>query len=1026
MHSNCVQAVLRRGHKPSLNGHLSLERSSSEPSTSSNKKSSPVESLKTFERTASDPVVAAEVLENRLLAQCHVNKAYQNSTDDLINGNLKFFSKKGSPAKNSRNKGKAGHNNHSSVDKSVSGHSKVSRDSRTDSGFESEQWAKKKGLTTKSGTWTTKPKDIVSMMQQEDTLLKTDSSIKSNPVTPNRSRRKERKRRAKRAEKSGKTGIWSRGKKWAKKYVLDKHIDDDTLSSTGYSESEFESSANSKYKSISELAEQRQNPKLDKTKVSPKTWDDIDLESSYIDPSTITSVPKMTTRLQHLQDHKDDGLEKSSSVMTTAFVHRKERDDDKPEGYASATSTSGTLTRAAAIRRGQFPDVPENDRDRADIKICNLDYGYGASRSIENRPSPADEDFGFDEDFMDDELVEWEDETVTMVDTTLPQKSFESYKQAYLDNLKDDMPLTPTIAAGIQTLPYDVLSELYLNEEIAAEKAAEEKRRLKMQPPPMPINKQETPPTGSGPTSKHTYLSLLNYAEDEETHCKICGMDHYPICCDPPSIETSDPPTPPPRPDLVEDEAPIDQSHSVVPSPVPQPKKKTNVLDTSRQSSVRSTSSTAKSPKHATNIVAPIQVSGEENDEPPVYVNLEEVRQNSTSTTATPPRLPPRYGSLPRLGRNGWSGQSHKPVKKKTSEPESLQPRKAPRKNVTPLMKRKIQQFDPKAGESDSKTGSNSSGHNVNTSKNHDVTNTLVKIPNLLSDHESSPAKIHTSPSSSIESKPIEKADTELEEKKKANDNKLLKPIIDIKIQPATPIHRPSRLQAHSDDSERQKTNEDGDIINMEAPESTFQRVGSVAQRRKLFERPVVKGHERASARSFHPPMTKSPDRASTRSMDYHMKGKSGITMSALTLSTNDNLSEQENTIYSSPENKSVTVQSSHTDTDQNGKVADTNTYQQNGTAFESFPVSKRLAIFEMSSSTNAQNSKPSSNPSRVVNQIKTVAPIETITEVRPDAPVTLMNDRRQSPVAPVAKENKYEAGWKLHPDKLRIPDIFK
>ena len=148
--------------------------------------------------------------------------------------------------------------------------------------------------------------------------------------------------------------------------------------------------------------------------------------------------------------------------------------------------------------------------------------------------------------------------------------------------------------------------------------------------------------------------------------------------------------------------------------------------------------------------------------------------------------------------------------------------------------------------------------------------------------------------------------------------------------------------------------------------------------------------------------------------------------MSALTPSINDIPREQENIIYSSPENKSETVQSSNTDTEQNGTVADTNTYQQNGTAFESFPVSKSLAIFEMSSSTNAHNSKPSSNPSRVVNQIKTVAPIETITEVRPDAAVTVINDKAQSPVAQVAKENKYEAGWKLHPDKLRIPDIFK
>ena len=86
--------------------------------------------------------------------------------------------------------------------------------------IQANRGAKKKGLRQKSGTWTAKPRDIVSMMQLEDTLVKPDSDSKSNPATPNRSRRKDRKRRE-RGDKS-KAGIWSRGKKWAKRYVLDK------------------------------------------------------------------------------------------------------------------------------------------------------------------------------------------------------------------------------------------------------------------------------------------------------------------------------------------------------------------------------------------------------------------------------------------------------------------------------------------------------------------------------------------------------------------------------------------------------------------------------------------------------------------------------------------------------------------------------------------------------------------------------------------------------------------------------------
>ena len=172
-------------------------------------------------------------------------------------------------------------------------------------------------------------------------------------------------------------------------------------------------SANSKYKSISQLPEQRQNPRVDKHKGGPKAWEDIDLESSYIDPSTITSVPKMTSRLQHLQEHKDDAFEKLSSIMTTAFVHRKDREDDllNPE----KSDSQNKLTRTAAIRRGHFPESSEKD-----FKISNLESNYYRAYSHESQESRShhiDDDFGFDEDYIDDELVEWEDETVTMVDT---------------------------------------------------------------------------------------------------------------------------------------------------------------------------------------------------------------------------------------------------------------------------------------------------------------------------------------------------------------------------------------------------------------------------------------------------------------------------------------------------------------------------------------------------------------------------------------------------------------------------------
>ena len=1021
IHSDQVQAALRRGRRPSLNGHLSLERSSSDPSTSSNKKS-PVDSLKTFERTASDPLVAAEVLENRLLAQCHVNKAYQNTDEDLVNDNTKMYSKKGSPVKKSKRTGKSYQENHSSIDKSISTQSKVSRDSRTDSGFDSgEQWAKKKGLTPKSGTWTAKPKDIVSMMQPEDTLVKPDSSPKSNPATPNtnRSRRKERKRRdrAKRGEKS-KAGIWSRGKMWAKRHVLDKHIDDDALSSAGYSESEFESSANSKCKSISQLAEQRQNPRVDKNKSGPKGWDDIDLESSYIDPSTIMSVPKMTFRLQHLQEHKDDAFEKPSGVMTTAFVHRKDREDEKLETYTG--SAQNNLARTAAIRRGQYPESTGNEI--ADVKISNLEASnYRASyQPQENRSHQIDDDFGFDEDYIDDELVEWDDETVTMVDSTLPQKSFESYRQAYLDKVIGETSLTPTIATGIQTLPYDVLSEMYLNEEIAAEKAAEEeKRKLKVQPP-LQLSTQETPSRSStaasnGPGNKHTYLSLLNYAEDEETNCEICGTDHYPICTDLPDDQANEAPTPPPRPDLIEDNVRDDIPHSTAPSLVPKSKRETKPgTPSSSKQSIESTTSVPKSPIH-NNISTPIQVSIDEGTEPPVYVNLDEVHARSNhdnKTMANPPPLPQRQGSLPRQSRNTpseWRSKSmrvsYNPVGR-VSESELLRSDKIVPKGVSPLIKRKIQKFAETSEEFNNVD-------DLDSKLATPVKNQKLISQQTLTGHKDSPVRVH--PVSQLVKVDTIKRDgcANVDENKPEDDNKLLRATIDIKIQPATPIHKPSRLQMNENaDSGRPDNIEGNDysstITDSDDKEGTLERIGSVAERRKLFERPIVKGHERGSARSFQPQITKGPDRASTRSMDYQMKGRSG-----LSLSLHDSpgiLREQETDIHP----KILGMADNDGTCYSNENVA-------HGVLFDNLPISKRVAMFEMTNKSDLEV-KTSPSPSIIQKDAKAEAPGENTSNVQPVS-VTVVKETKKSSVA---KENKYEAGWKLHPDKLKIPEIFK
>ena len=1042
--SSSVQAALKRGGRSSsLSDHRSLERSSSEPSTSSSKKST-MEDLKTFERTSSDPLVAAEELENRLLAQCHVNEAYQTTTENFTDDDIKKPDRKGSPVKKSKSKWKYNKDkdDHSDVDKSISTNSKVSHGSKTDSGFESEQWAKKKGFGTNSGTWSSNPKDIVSMMQPDDTLSpKTDSSVKSNPVTPNRSRRRERKRREryKRTEKfKEKSGIWSRGKQWARRHVLDKHIDDDTISS-GESESSF---GTGRYKSISELADQRQQAAMTNSKerlnTGPQKWEDIDLESSYIDPASIVSVPEMTTRMQHLNEHKDDEAKNDvtndyakalPNLETTVFVHRKDKEEEttpKPERSEVATARSEVasatvsrrLARSGALRRGQYSEHQDISQD---VKISNLESEFAATPDTEYEdvttqifndddeedvtievpvPVPAasniittasniiatatttktttkaavddDNDHGFEEDFVtDDVATDGEDDKAgKIIEASIPKKTFESYRQAYLDKVGGTSTVALTTTAGMQNLPYDVLSEMYLNEEIAAEKAAEEEKRKQrtqalekqMSTPEKPDEpasaetESEPPLTSTIPSNKHTYLSLLNYAGDEETHCQVCNTVHYPICGSGPDDPRA--PDPPPRPDIVEDTV------------------RDNVPSTKKFSPTNESKSGQ--------VVTPVQVSADDTlNDSHVYVNLDDVRPASEIVFANPPPLPPRQGSLPRLGKKAqqeWKTSSLSNNKKPgvLGSDSGTVPSKGKRNAETrsPMMQRKIQQFD--------------------AVKNESLAEKKAKFDS---------PRVHRQIHADIQ--------------ERAN---LLKPKIDIQIQPATPTHKPSKLQGN--EGNNVKGTDDVPTTEDDFQEETgvFERVGSVAERRKLFERPLVRGHQRASARTFTPQMTRGADRASTRSMDYQIRGKPGIALSVHNAS--DILPEQESTATTE---EIPAEDKTEVPTDEPNKTS--KVPQEDVSAV---PISQRMAIFESANkkgSTPVQVSVPSKSEPEVPAK-EVTSPGKSTLKPQPvpvapvhSAPEIIINMEHKP--AQVAKENKYAAGWKLHPDKLKIPDIF-
>ena len=252
-------------------------------------------------------------------------------------------------------------------------------------------------------------------------------------------------------------------------------------------------------------------------------------------------------------------------------------------------------------------------------------------------------------------------------------------------------------------------------------------------------------------------------------------------------------------------------------------------------------------------------------------------------------------------------------------------------------------------------------------------------------------------------------------------DDKLLKPAIDIKIQPATPIHKPSRLQMN--ETAEFTTHDNVNVtVDSDDKDGSFERIGSVAERRRLFERPIAKGHERASARTFHPHITKGPDRASTRSMDYQMKGRSPLSLPMQDLP--NNLREQginsSNSLWKQETSVNHQIQGNTVNKPNNGGMNDSTAKVQNGVPFESVSFSKRMALFEKANRYDQGKTSPS--PSTIQNEIKTVAQPKPISEIQP-ASVTAANETTKSPIA---KENIYEAGWKLHPDKLKIPEIFK
>jgi len=172
--------------------------------------------------------------------------------------------------------------------------SRKSKDSKqSDSGFESEQMNKLWSSSSPPGSFT--PKTIVSMMAEgpdkpEPAFKKTLFIPK--PIDEKTRRRRMRGRRLRNIrDKSAQ--IWSKGKKLAMtlKGSMDNHNQLDECYSASGSGGETDNE-------LEDIPEKEPNlGGIANDAIS------VDLDGSYIDPTTIVSVPSLSTRMQEMQAH---------------------------------------------------------------------------------------------------------------------------------------------------------------------------------------------------------------------------------------------------------------------------------------------------------------------------------------------------------------------------------------------------------------------------------------------------------------------------------------------------------------------------------------------------------------------------------------------------------------------------------------------------------------------------------------------------------------------------------------------------
>ncbi len=1188
-----VQAVLLK-RKRSING-LSLDRSNSDPSINSNVKKSPVEELKTFERTSSDPLLAAEILEDRVI-QNKTNKSYHNS--NTFSQFTRAFSKKkkGSPVKSSSKKGRTG-DDHSSVEQSTSGHSKMSR---TDSGFESEQWAKRKGLAPKAGTWAAKnkPKDIMSMMRHDESILSNESGSMSNPGSPGKKRRDRRRKERQRR----KYDIWSKGKRWARSFMLDKHIDDDTISSCGgCSEGSDDIPFTGNYKSLSELAQQRQQPLLSKTDSGPRKWEDIDLESSYIDPMTIMSAPKSKPKIRYVKEKPDKMLSMDSvirstaaSMLTTAFVHRKEQDDDHKVDmdppYGKKAEAEEVLQRAESWRSldPRIHEDPITDIDtwiqdgevsyEDDFKISNLvsngiyvdremqtegeyfsdeslqDMGLGDQTSGDQEN--GDQNSGDNSGSGDMDISAHLEYTVQQTHDQYyrdgdisatskapladgPKMSFQSYRQAYLSRAG----YIPTSSVAIQTEPMEAVM-------LTRVQSVKGVQTQGLQPRPhveigiaqlkssQHLSPKQAQISSMKPGAKHTYMELVNYAPAEETYCRVCNTEHYPICStdspDRRSIgqsrvgsrrasrrggarspqggtsrhrpgehsEGSIPPTPPPRPDFMKQESEDNFPPSMPTSMAPTPRRRANTGGSRGEKPSRAPYAkpqranppTHRPGVHSTPIDIPRYVDRKTPQRPPRRRSQKEPRYMNVSELKLeelPPPLPPR---LTRQGHKR-SRSMYNSRKQPYSPASKLQSETGFNRSSSLLPNQKVDLKRSPAIRRGQVTGTGIVSDKSPMKKDRQAVNVVKqgpKAPGMVDSLVNGKRNVPIPPRLDLTKRDSFEDDiltVEVEESNKQINHGpgLVAPKIDIKIHPATPRMSPQKfaaelaekleskvnrvkpaspsnisvvlsnqvksphrqpiraVQAQSPKQEVSKDNlppnppkspqhvanppetpgqqdHHGNEIQAidEEEEGTFIRVGSVAERMKLFERPKVKGQ----------------DRASSRSLDHHMMGQPSKPLSVYkpsplpVVTLTNGIAEDAEIIPKNVQPTASKQQQEIHNLDEKGqdKALDS-------TKETTIPVNKRLAWFEKPAEW-VKVQKPEKTQDKIIPPSKILPEDSTKSEEIPEQQMNghvELEEKSPEPTrkltniekAEIAKENKFHQGWKLNPEKLIIPSVF-